>query len=273
MNLRASWKRGVWSAGVGLCTTLALLGAGALADSALAAAAPQDGFGSIKGRLVWSGADAPKPKVLYEKGDPKLKDPEVCGGPILSRDVVVDPATKGIENGIAYLVKPNGANPDLEKALLAKKPKVEIDQKACQFVPYTTAMHQGQTLVFKSSDAVNHNVRYFGFANAAFNKILPPNGQDEVKLVAERRPIGLACDVHPWMKGYIMVFDHPFFAVTKPDGSFEIQGVPAGTQKLVVWQGAVGYVTPGLGAGMTVTVKPGEATDVGEVKLDPAKVK
>jgi hypothetical protein len=245
----------------------------ALADSALAAPPPQGGFGTIKGRLVWPDAKAPEPKVLYEKGDAKIKDPEVCGGPILSRDVVVDPATKGVENGIAYLVRPAGANPDLEKALLEKTPAVVVDQKACQFIPYTTAMHQKQKLVFKSSDPVQHNVRYFGFVNPAFNKMLPPNGQDEVNLVAERRPIGLACDVHTWMKGWIMVFDHPFFDVTNPDGSFEIKGVPAGAQKLVVWLGATGYVTPGAGAGMPVDVKPGATTDVGDVKLDKDKVK
>ena len=63
-----------------------------------------------------------------------------------------------------------------------------------------------------------------------------------MKLVAERRPIAVACDIHSWMKAWIMVFDHPFFAVTGPDGSFEIKGVPAGEQHLVVWQEKVGYV-------------------------------
>ena len=70
-----------------------------------------------------------------------------------------------------------------------------------------------------------------------------------------------------------MVFDHPFFAVTGPDGSFEIKGVPAGDQNVVVWQEKVGYVTPGTGRGMPVKVAAGEVTDVGEIKIDPAKVK
>ena len=89
-------------------------------------------------------------------------------------------------------------------------------------------MHQDQAFVFKSSDPVNHNVQLCGFTNAPFNQILAPNGTHRSKLVAERRPIAVACDIHPWMKGYIMVFDHPFFAVTAEDGSFEIKGVPAG---------------------------------------------
>src|SRR5262249_41922444 len=100
-----------------------------------------------------------------------------------------------------------------------------------------------------------------------------PNGELKKKLVAEKRPIPLACDIHPWMKGHIMVFDHPFFAVTGPDGSFEIRGVPAGEQNLVVWQSNVGFVTPGLLKGMPVKVEAGKVRDVGAIKLDPAKVK
>ncbi len=70
-----------------------------------------------------------------------------------------------------------------------------------------------------------------------------------------------------------MVFDHPFFAVTKEDGTFEITGVPAGTQNLIVWQERVGYVTPGKNNGKPVEVKAGKVTDVGDIVLDPSTVK
>ncbi len=110
--------------------------------------------------------------------------------------------------------------------MLAKSPKVELDQKNCEFLPYALAIHQDQTLVIKSSDPVNHNVRYAAFTNAAFNQILAPKGELEVKLVAERRPILVACDIHSWMKAYLMVFDHPFFAVTGEGRLVRDQGRP-----------------------------------------------
>ena len=84
--------------------------------------------------------------------------------------------------------------------------------------------------------------------NEAFNVILPPRGEMAKKLVAEKSVLTMKCDLHPWMMSHIMVFDHPFFAVTEADGSFKIHGVPPGTQKLVVWQANTGYVTPGAGA-------------------------
>ena len=75
------------------------------------------------------------------------------------------------------------------------------------------------------------------------------------------------------MEGNLMVFDHPFYAVTKEDGSFEITGVPAGTQNIVVWQRKTGFVTGGGSRGQAVEVKAGQVTDLGDIVLDPAKVK
>jgi hypothetical protein len=244
--------------------------AGILAPALVA----QGDYGTIKGRLVWGGTDVPPPYVLAEKGK-AAKDPDVCAKdePIVAQDLVVDQKTKGVAHGFAYLIRPSGANPDAVQSLLSKSPKVELDQANCTFIPRSLPFHQNQTLVLKSSDPKNHNVRFSGFNNAGFNQILPPNGQLETKLVAERVPVVVACDIHSWMKAHLMVFDHPFFATTGTDGSFEIKGVPPGRQNLIVWQETVGYATPGLGRGMPVSIEAGKVADVGEIKLDPARVK
>jgi hypothetical protein len=253
-------------------------GASLPVGSLAATLAAQGEFGTIKGRLVWGGSDVPPARVLIEKGRAP-KDQEICAreAAIPNRELVVDPKTKGVAHGFAYLVKPKGSNAGAVRELLSRKPKAEIDQKNCEFLPYVVAIHQDQTLVIKSSDPVNHNVRYAAFTNAAFNQILAPQGKVEMKLVAERRPIVVACDIHPWMKAYLMVFDHPFFAVTESDGSFEIKDVPAGEQNLVLWQERVGYVgftDPAKKAqGRAVTVRAGELTDAGAVVIDPAQVK
>jgi hypothetical protein len=240
----------------------------------LSAVVGQGQYGTIKGRLVWGGDQIPPVKVLEEKGKAE-KEPEVCAAtqPILSRELVVDPQNKGVAYAFAYVVKPKGTNPEAIKELLAKQPKLELDQKNCEFVPYLLPMHQDQTLVVTSSDPTNHNVHTNPFSNQAVNQTVARGSQLEMKLVAERLPIQVKCDIHPWMKSYVMVFDHPFFTTTGKDGAFEIKGVPAGTQNLVIWKEIVGYVNPGAGRGMPVTVTPGQVTDVGEIKLDPAKVK
>ena len=77
----------------------------------------------------------------------------------------------------------------------------------------------------------------------------------------------MVCDIHPWMKGQFQVFDHPFFAKTKEDGSFEIKGVPAGTQNIIIFHSTKGYINDGKAKGQPVVVKAGETTDIGDVKL------
>jgi hypothetical protein len=230
-------------------------------------------FGSIKGRLLWGSDTAPEPKISQKQGQAE-KDPTVCAkdAPIFDSELTVDPATRGVRYAFAYLVKPNGSNAAAVKELVEKTPKVVIDQTGCVFIPHAVAMHQDQELVLKSSDPVNHNVNVTPFVNQSFNILLPANGVLTKKLVAEKRVIPMKCDLHTWMKARIMVFDHPFFAVTEKDGSFEIKGVPAGAQNLVILHDS-GYVTPRGASGMTVDVAAGKATDVGEVKLDPSKIK
>lgn len=232
--------------------------------------------GTIKGRLVWDAGPVPTPKVVVKKGDPNVKDPVCKGQEIVSKEITVDPATKGVANGFAYVLTPTGGFPAgdkpiveaAEKALLEKKPAVEVDQINCEYVPYASVVHKDQKLTFKSSDPVGHNVDFKPFSNPPINPMLPPNGKVAFPIKkAERRPAKAVCSIHPWMEGWVFIVDNPYAVVTQPDGSFEIKHVPPGEQHLIVWQSAKGYVTTGANKGMAVTVKAGETTDVGEIKI------
>jgi hypothetical protein len=248
---------------IGEIAALAAMMAASPTSIATASLPVQGESGSIRGRLIWGGAELPKLESRTVD-----REQSVCGKtPITLKYLLVDPRTKGIGNAFAYLLDPTTSNSDALQALLAHAPEVVIDQKSCEFVPFSTALHQDQTLIFKSSDPVNHNVRFTALRNNAVNQILPPHTELRVKLIAEKYPLPLGCNLHVWMKGTIMVFDHPFFGVTNDDGSFEIQGVPVGEQKLVLRLASGKYVIPNGDHAILVQVQKGRTSEV-EVRLD-----
>ena len=72
---------------------------------------------------------------------------------------------------------------------------------------------------------------------------------------------GVNCGIHGWMKGFIWVFDNPYFAVTDADGKFEIKNAPSGPVNLVVWQEEAGYGEGGKN-GKTIQINPDITTDL-----------
>jgi plastocyanin len=218
-----------------------------------------EGWGTLKGQVTLKG-NPPPPKELAAKGKAD-KDPTVCAkdAPILSERLVVDGASKGVKNVLVYLPNPSAVNEEAKSN--AESAQIVFDQEKCTFKPHVLAVMTGAKVDLKNSDPVNHNINS-RLKNNAFNKLLSAS-QDAIQPVtdAERSPGELTCDIHPWMKAYWMVLKNPYFAVTDDQGNFEIKNVPAGTQKVVVWQEAVapnGFVT--ATSGDPVDVKAGDAT-------------
>lgn len=212
-----------------------------------------EGWGTLKGQVTLSG-NSPAPKELRAKGKAE-KDPTVCAkdAPIMNERLIVDGATKGVKNVLVYIPKPSTVNEEAKSK--ATTAKIDFDQEKCIFKPHVLAVETGTTIELKNSDPVNHNINS-RLKNNGFNKLLSANQQQEQLVNAlERTPGELTCDIHPWMKAYWMVLDNPYFAVTDEKGNFEIKNVPAGTQKVVVWQEAVapnGFVTAPTGEGIDI---------------------
>jgi hypothetical protein len=82
----------------------------------------------------------------------------------------------------------------------------------------------------------------------------------------ESLPAEIRCDIHPWMKGYWMIVDHPYAAVTAADGSFSIPKLPAGMHEFRVWHEGPGYIEKSL----KVKVANGKVSEVAVIKVKPA---
>ena len=73
--------------------------------------------------------------------------------------------------------------------------------------------------------------------NNQFNFAMPKVVKEkETVFTRVERPFYIKCDVHPWMKSYVSVFNHPYFAVTDDTGHYQIDNIPPGTYEVIAWQ-------------------------------------
>ncbi|MBX6359969.1 carboxypeptidase regulatory-like domain-containing protein [Pseudacidobacterium ailaaui] len=134
---------------------------------------------------------------------------------------------------------------------------VVMDQKGCRYTPHVIGVMVGQPVRFTNSDPTMHNVHMLPKVetNQATDISQGPNGAPETRVF--RTPelmIPVRCNNHPWMEAFINVTDNPFYAISGPDGHFEIRGLPPGTYTLVADHEVLGQkaVTVTIAARQTV---------------------
>ena len=227
-------------------------------------------LGSVSGQFLLEG-DAPAHAPLVKKGDASVKDSEVCAAAeVPSETLVVDSATHGIANVFVYLEKAPSSLPAKLKTSAEKS--VVFDQKGCRFVPHAIVVRTDQFVNVKSDDNCAHNTHTYPKVVPGVNFALLPNSRDGINVpqkTAEKQPIEVKCDIHPWMKAYWLVLDHPYAAVTDAQGKFTIKDLPPGEYQFRVWQESAGY----LDRALKVTITAGKTTDVGTIKEPVEKFK
>ena len=193
-------------------------------------------WGTIKGRFLYGG-DAPTAAEL--KAD---KDVEVCGKHKLVNEELAVGADKGVANVVVF-VRDKGVKVHPDAAAEAKAAKVVLDNKDCRFAPHVVVVHTGQPLIIKNSDTVGHNSNVNTIKNPPSNSLIPAGGESSIPFANEEAiPAAITCNIHPWMKAWVVVRPNPYAAVSAADGSFEIKNVPDGEVELQLWHEKAGYI-------------------------------
>ena len=182
--------------------------------------------GTLSGRVNFDGKP-PKNKTLRMDADP------ICGSshkdPVYRQSFILNKEGY-LKNVLVYLnnVKYDGKTPENQAIL---------DQNGCLYHPHVQGIQAGQELLIKNSDATLHNIHGMPTLNSEFNFAMPKVVKEKaIKIDKPEHPIYIKCDVHPWMKSYISVFDHPYFAVTDDTGYYKIDNIPSGTYEVIAWQ-------------------------------------
>jgi plastocyanin len=197
--------------------------------------------GTITGKVLFDGTTAPEVKQIDMAADGACaaKNPNA-----VAEDIVVK--NGAVEYVFVYLK--DGQTTEGSKKIDSFKwdapAEAKLDQNGCHYVPHVIAVQVGQKLNVTNSDPTTHNVNVQPKNNDPFNTA---QGQNAPPITATFKRaevlIPVKCNQHPWMKAWIGVLKHPFFAVTKEDGTFEIKNVPPGTYTLEAWHEKFGTKT------------------------------
>ena len=208
-----------------------------------APASPADAS-SLTGQVKFEGV-APKQTRIDMSADPLCAKAHPT--PATTEDIVVG-TDGGLANVVVYIsdgLTSRNFDPPPQPAV--------FEQKGCQYKPHVLAMQANQKLDVVNSDETTHNIHPSPNNNREWNMTQPHGVPVEQTFAREEIAIPVKCNVHPWMRGYIAVFKHPYFSVTDKNGSFDLKGLPPGTYTITAWQEKLGTQT------QKVTIGTGEA--------------
>ncbi|MCS6806787.1 MAG: carboxypeptidase regulatory-like domain-containing protein [Blastocatellia bacterium] len=229
---------------------------------------PTGAEATITGKVNFEGTP---PKMARLMMDSDAACAAMHKGPVFSEQVVVNP--NGTLKNVFIFVR-SGLNYSFP---VPSEPAV-LDQEGCIYKPHVLGMMANQTLRVTTQDQTTHNVHPIPKINREWNESQPPGVVLTKTFTRPEQMIPVVCNQHSWMKAYIGVLDHPFYAVTDQNGSFTISGLPPGEYEIEAWhekyQSQTQKVTVGAKESKTLdfTYRADQAYGPSSLKMMPAMV-
>jgi hypothetical protein len=197
-------------------------------------------WGNVRGQVVFDG-EPPVPKKLKITKD----EAECARHNLVDESIRVNAANHGLQNVMIYLYPAAAQKVPIHPSYEAQaQTERELDNSACRFAPRVVLLRTKQTLVVGNSDPIGHNVMIDTQKNPPINVTIPSGGSTKKSFEMEERvPAPVACSIHPWMRGWVLIRENPYMAVTDENGWFEIQNVPVGTWEFVFWHERATFLT------------------------------
>jgi hypothetical protein len=208
--------------------------------------------GSITGTIVTSAPIAARPAVATGA------DSALCGPAVADSSAVQ--SGNGLGGAVVWLDDVRRGRP------LPLERRLELESTHCVLSPRVQAGVVESAVNVLGHDAFRQHLFFLAGGEREPRASVLLGNEDQV--VPTNKPFSAPGLVivrdadHSWPAAYIAVFDHPYFAVSAPNGSFTIEGVPPGRHTLHVWHerttGAAQPVdVPLLGnVSITVTLTP-----------------
>jgi hypothetical protein len=200
--------------------------------------------GIIRGTVKLDGAPPTLERIDMEAAPACVK---ANPSPVIPHQVVIG------ENGsladVVVYVKSGLGNFHFD----TPKAPVILEQKACMYEPHVIGLMTNQIMEVRNDDPTVHNVHVVAKVNPGWNRSqLSESPAIEQSFTRPDLAIPIGCNVHPWMRAFAFVFNHPYYAVTTRSGAFELKNLPPGTYTIEAWQERYGTQD------LTVTTGPKE---------------
>lgn len=230
---KTTWKTSVWVWTVSLLLLLAACSkkeapaeqpAPATPAAASAPATPIDpaSAATVSGTVKFDGA-APKAAKIDMSQDANCKGTNTAEGVVVSDG--------HLANVFVYVKEGLGG-----RTFDTPKEEVTLNQSGCKYHPHVLGAMAGQTIKVVNGDPTTHNIHpvpHAGSGNREWNESQAPQAAPlEKSFAREEIMLPVQCQQHPWMKMYISVVKSPFYAVSGPDGKYELKGLPPGDYTL-----------------------------------------
>src|ERR1700674_3500422 len=241
--------KSIYSSFAFFLVALMLLGCGKSATPSAQPAAPapitvdKATAGSVTGIVSFKGA-APKFPLLDMTSDPGCPKKPEPADVVLVKDSKLANVFVYIKEGLPQgTFAPSGA-------------PVVLTQKGCRYIPHIMGIMAGQPLTILNQDTADHNIHSMSSGNVPFNESQMPTDKPIVKTFKyPEMKVLLECNQHQWMRAYVNVMSHPYFAVSAADGSFAIPDLPPGEYTLAAVHEKFGEQTVKIKVGPKESVK------------------
>jgi len=188
--------------------------------------------GAGSGFAMPPSADGPSgsqpPSKTAESSPPPPSPVPIARGAILGK---VRSSAASLGEAYVYLEGP--------KVMASRSATIEVKQMGKRFVPAVSVVQVGTRVLFPNEDLVLHNV-FSPTPGDAFDLGGVPAGERPSPVVLLKAGhVEVFCNIHPGMRADILVVPNSYWTRVRPDGSFQISGVPVGTHRVALWGPAI----------------------------------
>lgn len=184
-------------------------------------------WGDLTGKFVVDGKAPAQKKLKVTKDNADL------GNEVIDDQLRID-GDGGIADVTVYIrSKVDKIHPDYDNV----PGMVTIDNKKGRFVPHVVPVYvKKQTLLIGNVDKVAHNSNLQPPGDKGTNPLIPSGESANFKFGRQQNfPVPVTCNIHPWMKGFVLPRDNPYMASSADDGTFTIKNIPVGEHEFLLW--------------------------------------